>query len=148
MEYLKNKKAFFDYEVMDSMEAGIELLGTEVKSLKAGHGSMQGSYVSIVNGTVVLLGAHIPPWQEKNAPLEYDPYRTRTLLLHKKERIMLEKALQSKGLTIVPISLYNKSGLIKVQIAIARGKKNVDKRETIKARDTDRELRRTQKNWG
>jgi SsrA-binding protein len=148
MEYLRNKKAFFDYSIEDSIEAGIELLGTEVKSLKASQGSLNGAYVSLVDGKLVLLGAHIPPWQEKNAPLTYDPYRTRTLLVHKKELLQLAKILQTKGLTIVPISLYNKKGLVKLQIAIAKGKKNVDKRETLKARDLDRELRATQKHWG
>ena len=142
MEYVRNKKASFDYSFESTFEAGIELLGTEVKSVKSNHGSLSGAYVQILGGEVYLLGSHIPAWQEKNGGAGYDPYRTRKLLVHKKEIHELLKALASKGLTVVPISLYNKEGLIKVQLAIAKGKKNFDKRETLKARDIDRELRR------
>jgi len=142
MEYVRNKKASFDYSFEKTIEAGIELLGTEVKSLKANHGSLNGAYVQIVGGELYLLGAHIPAWQEKNAGSTYDPYRTRRLLVHKKELFELLKALATKGLTVVPISLYNKGSLIKAQLAVAKGKKNFDKRETLKARDLDRELRR------
>lgn len=142
MEYVRNKKASFDYSFEETLEAGIQLLGTEVKSLKAHHGSLNGAYVQVLGGEVYLVGAHIPAWQEKNVPATYDPYRTRKLLVHKKELFELLKALASKGLTVVPISLYNKGSIVKVQIAIAKGKKNVDKRETLKARDLDRELRR------
>jgi len=142
MEYVRNKKASFDFEFQETLEVGIELLGTEVKSVKANHGSLSGAYVQVVAGELYLLGAHIPAWQEKNVPATYDPYRTRKLLVHKKELYDILKALSSKGLTVVPISLYNKGSLIKAQIAIAKGKKNVDKRETLKARDLDREMRR------
>lgn len=142
MEYVRNKKASFDYQFQETIEAGIALLGTEVKSVKANHGGLNGAYVQVVDGELYLLGAHIPAWQEKNVSSAYDPYRTRKLLVHKKELYTLLKALTTKGLTVVPISLYNKNGLVKIQIAIAKGKKNVDKRETLKARDLDRELRR------
>ncbi len=142
MEYLRNKKATFDYHLDDTIEAGIALLGTEVKSVKAHHGSLSGAYISIVDNTLVLLGAHIPAWQEKNVPATFDPYRTRTLLVHKKELAELAKQLKTKGLTIIPVSLYGKGTGIKIQIAIARGKKTFDKRETIKKRDLDREIRR------
>lgn len=142
MEYVRNKKASFDYSFEKTIEAGIELLGTEVKSLKANHGSLNGAYVQVVGGELYLLGSHIPAWQEKNAGNTYDPYRTRKLLVHKKELFDLLKALETKGLTVVPISLYNKGSLIKAQLAVAKGKKNFDKRETLKARDLDRELRR------
>lgn len=142
MEYVRNKKASFDYSFERTLEAGIELLGTEVKSIKSNHGGLSGAYVQVLGGEVYLLGAHIPAWQEKNVSSAYDPYRTRKLLVHKKEIMELLKALASKGLTVVPISLYNKGGLIKVQLAIAKGKKNFDKRETIKSRDIDREMRR------
>ncbi len=142
MEYLRNKKATFDYVLIETIEAGIKLLGTEVKSLKQHHGSLNAAYIGVVDGELVLLGSHIPAWQEKNAPVGFDPYRTRVLLVHAKERTHLAKQLHVKGLTIVPVSLYGKGGLIKIQIAIAQGKKNVDKRETIKKRDLDREIRR------
>jgi SsrA-binding protein len=142
MEYLRNKKATFDYTFVETIEAGVELQGTEVKSLKNHHGSLNGSYVQIVDGMPLLLGAHIPAWQEKNAPLGYDPYRSRKLLIHKHELLNLMKLLKTKGLTLIPISLYGKGSLIKVQFAVAKGKKNIDKRESIKKRDLDRELRR------
>lgn len=142
MEYLRNKKVTFDYHFEDTIEAGIELLGTEVKSLKGHHGSLNGAYVAIVDGSLVLLGAHIPAWQEKNAPEGFDPYRTRPLLVHKKELLELAKLHKVKGLTIVPVSLYGKGRVIKLQLAIARGKKTFDKRATLKARDLDREARR------
>ena len=142
MEYLRNKKATFDYHLDDSLEAGIELLGTEVKSIKARHGSLSGAYVSILGDTLVLLGAHIPAWQGKNTESDFDPYRTRTLLVHKRELADLRRVLKEKGLTIIPVSLYGKGRQIKAQLAIARGKQNVDKRQTLKARDLDREARR------
>ena len=120
----------------------MELLGTEVKSIKGHHGSLSGAYVALVDGHLVLLGAHIPAWQEKNAPLGFDPYRTRRVLMHKSELAYLARLLKVKGLTLIPVSLYGKSTLIKLQLAVARGKKNVDKRNTIKKRDLDREARR------
>ena len=142
MEYVRNKKSSHDYSFEETLEAGIQLLGTEVKSVRANHGSLNGAYVQVLGGEVYLLGAHIPAWQEKNVSSAYDPYRTRKLLVHKKELFDLLKALSTKGLTIVPISLYNKGSIVKVQLAIAKGKKNFDKRETLKARDLDREVRR------
>jgi SsrA-binding protein len=142
MEYLRNKKATFDYQLEDSYECGIELLGTEVKSVKHNHGSLSGAYVSVLGGELYLLGAHIPAWQEKNVPDTYDPYRSRKLLVKKRELFDLNKAHATKGLTLIPVSLYGKGSLVKLQIAIAKGKKNVDKRESIKKRDLDREQRR------
>lgn len=142
MEYLRNKKATFDYQLENTIECGISLLGTEVKSVKAHHGSLSGAYVSFVDGELVLLGAHIPAWQEKNISEGFDPYRTRTLLASKKELLELARAVKVKGLTIIPVSLYGKGSLIKVQVAIAKGKKIFDKRATIKHRDLDREARR------
>lgn len=142
MSLIENKKASFDYFYIDTYEAGVELLGTEVKSLRAHHGSLSGAYIAIVGGEIVLLGAHIPAWQEKNATATFDPYRTRKLLLHKKELRDISRALQTKGLTVIPLSLYSKGRYIKAQIAVAKGKKNFDKRESIKKRDLDREMRR------
>jgi SsrA-binding protein len=143
MEYIRNKKAGFDYTLQDTLEAGIELLGTEVKSLKAQHGSLSGSHVTLVNGELYLLGAHIPAWQEKNTSSAYDPYRTRKLLVKKKELLELAKLHKTKGLTIVPISLYNKGSLIKLSIAIAKGKKAADKRNTLKEKADKRDMDRT-----
>ncbi len=142
MEYLRNKKASFDYEFVETLEVGIKLSGSETKSIKNHHGSLNGAYVAVVGGELVLLGAHIPAWQEKNAPAGYDAYQSRVLLVHKKELFHLLKSLQTKGLTVIPISLYSKGPYIKVQLAIAKGKKNFDKRESIKKRDLDREARR------
>ncbi len=142
MEYIRNKKASFDYSFEKTIEAGIELLGTEVKSVKNKHGGLNGAYIQVFGGEVFLMGAHIPAFQEKNAPLGFDPYRNKKLLLKKKEIEEILKALSTKGLTVIPISLYNKGSIIKIQIAIAKGKKNFDKRETIKARDIERDLAR------
>lgn len=142
MEYIRNKKAGLEYTIEETLEAGMELLGTEVKSIKASHGSLAGAYVQSVGGDLVLLGAHFPAWQEKNA-LGFDPYRSRKLLVHKKELLYLHKVLHTKGIALIPIALYNKSGKIKLSIGIAKGKKLSDKRNTLKEkaakRDSDRE---------
>jgi SsrA-binding protein len=144
-EYLRNKKATFDFELIDTYECGIELLGTEVKSIRNHHGSLTGSYVALVGSELFLLGAHIPAWQEKNTSNAFDPYRSRKLLVHKDELVAFKKVSDTKGLTIVPVSLYGKGRHIKAQIAVARGKKLFDKRETLKKkavkRDIERELR-------
>jgi SsrA-binding protein len=145
MEYLRNKKASFDYQFLETYECGVELLGTEVKSVRAGHGSLSGSYVTVFGGDLVLMGAHIPAWQEKNTDHGFDPYRTRKLLVHRKELAELKIAADTKGLTLVPISMYSKNRLIKLQIAVAKGKKLFDKRESIKESDLDRELRQQQR---
>ncbi len=147
-EYLRNKKATFNFELRDTYECGVELLGTEVKSVKHHHGSLTGSYVSVLGGELYLLGAHIPAWQEKNVAVDYDPYRSRKLLVNRKELEEIATASTTKGLTIIPVSLYGKGTLVKAQIAIARGKKNFDKRETLKkkavTRDIERDVRRSQ----
>ncbi|MDP6527911.1 MAG: SsrA-binding protein SmpB [Candidatus Pacebacteria bacterium] len=143
---LKNKKAHFDYEISETLEAGIELFGYEVKSLRGKLGSLEGSHVVIRGGEAYLVGANIPPYQPANTPKEYDPARNRRLLLTKKEIASLESTERQKGLTIVPISVYNKGRNIKLEIGIARGKKKYDKRETIKRRDTERDIKRSLKN--
>ncbi|OHA58775.1 MAG: SsrA-binding protein [Candidatus Vogelbacteria bacterium RIFOXYD1_FULL_44_32] len=145
MEGIKNKKAFFNYEITEKYTAGVELLGLEVKSVKNGHGSLEGAYVILRGGEAFLTGATIPPYQPSNSPDDYDPMRVRRLLLQKKELKELEEASQTAGLTIVPLGMYNKGRYVKVDIAIGRGKKKFDKRETIKKRDTDRDIRRTLK---
>lgn len=136
-------KARFDYEILESFEAGIELLGFEVKSLKQKRGSLEGSYVIVRGGEAFIQNMLIPPYQEKNTPKDYPPRRHRRLILSKKEIAGFVNA--GKGLTIVPISVYLKRNLIKVQIAVARGKKKYDKRESIKKRESDREMGRVMK---
>lgn len=143
---VQNKKVFFNYDIIETYQAGISLLGLEVKSLKKGQGSLEGAYVILRGGEAFLVGATIPPYQVGNTPEDYDPMRTRKLLLSKKELGELEKQSQVKGLTIVPISVYNKEKLVKLEIGIGRGKKTIDKRETIKKRETKRDIERTLKN--
>ena len=140
--YIDHKKARFDYEILEKFEAGIELLGFEVKSIKGNHGSLDGAYVVVRGGEAFVVNMFVPPFQEKNTPTEYEPRRNRRLLLSKKEIHQLAHLESSKGLTIVPISVYNKSNLIKVSIAVVRGKKKYDKREATKKRETERTMRR------
>jgi len=143
--YVENRKARFNYEIKEKYESGIELLGTEVKAVRAGQMSLEGAFVIIRGGEAFLINANIPPYQAPNAPKDYDPLRNRKLLLTKKEIATLAGNEHSSALTIVPISVYNKNKKIKVEIALVKGKKKHDKRETIKKRETDRELRRTLK---
>lgn len=140
--YAENRKARFDYEILEKYETGIELLGTEVKSVRGGQMSLEGAFVIVRGGEAFIINANIPPYQPKNAPTDYDPLRNRKLLLTKKEIAELAGNEKNKSLTIVPISVYNKNRKIKVQIALVKGKKKRDKRETIKKRETDREIRR------
>lgn len=142
---IQNKKAYFDYEILEKLTAGIELLGFEVKSLRDKKGSLEGAYVTVRGGEAYLMNANIPPWQPKNTPKTYDPVRNRRLLLTKKEIATLSATESKKGLTIVPILVYNKGRKIKVEIATVRGKKQFDKRESTKQRETEREIRRTLK---
>jgi SsrA-binding protein len=137
-----NSKIHFNYEILEKIEAGIELLGFEVKSLKSKKGSLEGAYVIVRGGEAFVMNLFIPPYQEKNTPTGYDAYRNRRLILTKKEIQKLADVDDGKGLTIVPISIYNKGKLVKVSVAIVRGKKKFDKRETIKKRETDRNVRR------
>jgi len=137
-----NKKAHFDFEIIEEIEAGAELLGYEVKSLKANQGSLVGARVVIRGGEALLVGATIPSYQPNNTPDGYDPERTRRLLLSKKQVLEVQRAEESDGLTTIPISWYNKGRLVKLSIGIARGKKKADKRQKIKARDTARDLGR------
>ena len=140
-----NRKARFDYEILETLSAGIELLGLEAKSLRKHSATLEGSYVTIRGGEAFLMQMAIPPYQPANTPADYDPLRVRKLLLTKKEIAQLANLESSKGLTIVPIKVYNKGTKVKVDIAIVRGKKKFDKRESIKKRETDRDIRRTLK---
>jgi len=139
------KKARFNYEVMETFEAGIELLGFEVKSLKKGQGSLDGSHVVVRGGEAFAVNTFVPPYQEKNTPADYDPRRNRRLLLGKKELQRLATLEGGKGLTVVPISIYNKGSLVKVSVAVVRGKKKFDKRATTMKREGDREAERAMK---
>jgi SsrA-binding protein len=143
--YTENRKARFDYEILDKYEAGIELLGVEVKSVRGGRMSLEGSFVIVRGGEVFLINANIPPYQTNNVLKDYDPLRNKKLLLTKKEIEKLADSEKNKSLTIVPISVYNKGRKIKLEIALAKGKKKKDKRESIKKRETDREIRREYK---
>ncbi|MBX4210958.1 SsrA-binding protein SmpB [Candidatus Parcubacteria bacterium] len=141
MALIENRKARFNYEILEKFAAGLELLGTEVKSIRKGQGSLEGAHVIIRGKEAYLIGAHIPAWQPKNSE-GYEPERNRRLLLGKKEIHELSLAENKKGLTIVPLSVYNKGRWMKIDVAIARGKKKFDKRETQKKRDTERDIRR------
>jgi len=136
----KNKRAYFDYNILETCEAGIVLRGFEVKSVKLGHISLKGSYVTIKSNEAFLLNAHISAYQPKNMPQNYDPTRTRKLLLKRSEIKILIGKTASQGLTIVPLSVYTKKGKIKVQIGLAKSKTKRDKRETIKKRIAQREM--------
>jgi SsrA-binding protein len=143
--YAENRKARFNYEILEKYEAGIELLGVEVKSVRGGRMSLEGAFVIIRGGETFLINSNIPPYQPNNAPKDYDPLRNKKLLLTKKEIAILAGSEKNKSLTIVPISVYNKGRKIKVEIALVKGKKKQDKRESIKKRETDREIRREYK---
>ena len=139
---VSNKKAFLNYEIGDKMTAGIELFGYEVKSLRANQGSLEGSYVIVRGGEAFLIGAYIPPYQASNTPTSYNERRNRTLLLNKKEIAELATIEHSKTSSIIPLSVFTSGSKIKIEIAFARGKKKSDKRQAIKKRDTERDLKR------
>lgn len=143
---LVNKKASFDFEILERFEAGIVLLGYEVKSIRNGRAKLDGSYVIIRGGEAYWVNGSIPPYQVANTPKHYDPERPRTLLLSRKELALLERKTEQERLTAIVLALYNKNGKIKAEIALARGKKKADKRESIKARDVKRDIDRTLKN--
>jgi len=142
---LDNKKAKFDYEVLETFEAGLVLKGWEVKSLKNKMGSLAGSRVLIRGNEAFLVGLDISPYQPNNMPGNYEEKRTLKLLLNKKEIKYLDGKLTQKGLTIVPLKCYTKHNQIKVEIALVQGKKKFDKREKIKKRDTERDIEREMK---
>lgn len=139
---VENKKIFLNYEVLDEYESGIELLGAEVKMVKSHHGSLEGARVIIRGNEAFLVGANIPLYQPNNPSSSYEPDRTRRLLLKKEEIAELVGRGEQKGLTIVPISMYNKSRLIKVRVAVVRGKKKFDKRESLKKKEARRDVAR------
>ena len=139
-----NRKALHNYHILEGIEAGIALTGTEIKSIRASHVSLAEAYVKPEKGELWLLGAHIARY-DASGPFSHEPTRPRRLLLHHKQISMLASEVKQKGLTLVPLSIYIKDSLAKVEVALARGKKQYDKREVIAKRDTDREIDRTLK---
>jgi len=141
-----NRKAHHLYEIEETYEAGIQLLGCEVKSLREGRANLNDSFARVVNGEVYLYNFHISPYPHSEEAKRIDPTRTRKLLLHKREIKRLAGKVQLKGYTLIPLKVYfNERGLAKVELALARGKKIVDKREDIKRRELERELHRKYK---
>ena len=141
----QNKKAHHDYFILDTYEAGIELKGTEVKSVRNGSCNLRDSYVRIKNGEAYIEGMHIAPYEQGNR-FNVDPMRSRRLLLHKKEINKLYKQVKEERLTIVPLKVYFTSSKAKVEIALVKGKKLYDKREDIKAKDAKRDIEKALKN--
>ena len=143
---IQNKKAKFDYEILDTYEAGIVLTGTEIKSIRAGKAQLKDSYAVIKNEEIFLLNMHISHYEQGNI-FNHNETRTRKLLLHKKEILKLRDRVEIEGLTLVPIKLYFKGNKAKILIGVAKGKKTYDKREAIKKRDIDRDLKKQFKNY-
>jgi len=139
---IRNDRIGFDYVILETIEAGMELLGLEVKSVRAGQGSLKGARVVARGGEAYLVGATIPAWQVANAPKSYDPVRSRRLLLSRKQIAHVASAEGQAGLTVIPIAIYAKGKNLKLGVAIARGKKKHDKRASIKERDDERSMRR------
>ena len=146
MSLIEHKKARLNYEILEEYEAGMELLGHEVKSIRAGQGKLEGAHAIIRGGEAYLVGMFVPPYQPGNTAKDYDPGRTRKLLLTKKELAVLAGVEGQKGLTIVPLRVYNKGRTLKVLLGVAKGRKKYDKRAVLKERDTKREMDRTLKN--
>ena len=139
-----NRKARFDYFVIETYEAGIELFGTEVKSLRAGGCNLKDSYCDIDGGEIFALGVHISPYEQGNI-FNRDPLRPKKLLMHKSEIMKLTGLVSREGYTIVPLSLYLKGSRVKMALGLCKGKKNYDKRESIARRDADRDIERVMK---
>jgi SsrA-binding protein len=142
----ENRQARFNYEIIETHEAGIELLGTEVKAVKGGQANLRDAYGIVRKGQIMLLNMYIPPHRTTSVYFNHEPTRTRRLLLHKDEIRKLIAEVQQKGLTLVPLKVYQKEGWIKVDIAVVRNKKLHDKREDMKKRDDKREIERVMKN--
>lgn len=140
--YSRNKKAYADYHILETKEAGIVLSGAEVKSIRNGQINLKGSYITIANNAAYIINAHISPYAFAKNQQTYHPTAPRTLLLHKKEIAYLQGKSAEKGLTIVPLSLYTKGRHIKVELGIVKGKKQYDKKQDIKKRDIERDMRR------
>lgn len=139
-----NKKAYHDYFIDEKYECGIELFGTEVKSIRMGKCSVKEAFVRIINGEVYIHGMHVNPYEKGNL-FNKDPLRPRKLLLHKAEIYKLEGKIREKGYTLVPLQVYFKNSLVKIEVGLARGKKNYDKRQDIAKKDQKREIERDYK---
>ncbi len=144
--YIQNRKAHFNFDVLETFEAGLVLEGFEAKSIRVGRGKLEGSHVIVRGGEAFLVGSSITAYQPANTPKSYEPDRARKLLLSKKQLLHIEQQTEKAGLTAIPLKLYNKGSKIKLEIALARGKKKHDKRESLKARDSKRDIERTLKN--
>ena len=140
--FSENKKATFDYEVLEKFEAGLVLFGQEVKSIKTGHINLSGSYVSLASGEPFLVGVKVPPYQPNNAGADYNTERHRKLLLNKKEINYLIGKTKMKGFSLIPLKVYDNNGRIKLEFGLAKGKKKHDKKEKIKKRDVERDVNR------
>lgn len=143
---INNRKAKYDYEIFDTYEAGIVLTGTEIKSIRNGNANLKDCYAVVKNGEVFLLNMHISHYEQGNI-FNHDETRTRKLLLHKKEILKIRDKIEISGMTLVPIKLYFKKNKVKILLGVAKGKKNYDKRETIKQRDIERDLRKQYKEY-
>lgn len=139
----ENKKVYFNYEILEKLSVGLVLSGQEVKSSRLGRANLKGAFIAFKTSEAFLINASIPPYQPKNAPKEYDLTRARKILLKKSELNHLLGKSQQKGLTIVPLKMYTNKARIKLEIAVVRGKKQFDKRESVKKRELDREIKRT-----
>lgn len=137
-----NRRALRNYEILDEYEAGLELRGHEVKAIRNGLMKLEGSYVTVSGGEARLINAHIGRYQKAGDLKDYDPERTRRLLLHKKEIAKLASKLEQKGLTLVPISVYTKGSKIKLKLGLARGRKEYEKKEKKKQKDIDMDMKR------
>lgn len=142
----QNKKARHDYSIIDTMEAGMVLQGTEIKSIRNSRINLKDGFVRVRNGEAFLYNVHISPYEQGNI-FNHDPLRTRKLLLHKKQITRLVGETKNAGVTIVPLKVYIKNGYAKVLIGLAKGKKSYDKREDLKRKDVDRQIDRTLKNF-
>lgn len=142
---IEHKRAHYDFELLEQYEAGVQLFGGEVKSLRNHQGKLEGAHITVRGGEAYLMGSEIPIYQPANKGNNYEPGRNRRLLLTAKELGELAKYEEQQGLTIVPLSMYNKGRVIKLRLAVARGKKKVDKRETIKKRESLRDIARAVK---
>ena len=142
-----NRQARFRYEILETYEAGIELRGTEVKSIIAGSANLQDAYALVRGGEVWLFNAHISPFQQASQYFNHEPRRDRKLLLHRKEINKLVGKIEQKGLTLVPLKMYMSNNKVKVALGLARGKKLHDKREDVKRRDDQRDMRRALKQY-
>jgi len=141
---VQNRRARHEYHILEHHEAGIELQGTEVKSLREGHITLKDSYAAVEEGEMFLVGVHINPYEQGNI-YNHEPERTRRLLMHKREILKLGARVAEKGLTLIPLRLYFKDGRVKVEIALCQGKHTIDKRETLREREVKRELDRATK---